>query len=725
MSNKLKPVAYFILLLIGAASTLLFWWSIAGITIGSAFYLFHPQKNWKQNGLTLAYVASIATVIVENAEERWKILAITSGLIAMIAYLIIGSVIALVRKIRNRSGGSREIDSSHFLFPAWKNSNRIVKARVILLLLIPLVLWCRVSLNFQVLFDNSTRGLWINAPSIVETEEPFTVTVQAWDQFQRVSATFKGTVSFSLIGFHYESLTPLSPITEPVPSPYTFTGRKLGSPVAYALQNGRDNGIHRFTFRISTPGFYYILVKDTETDNEYYSNPVWVQQPEQLLEGNRIYWGDIHSHTFLSDGSGTLKHTLQYAREVALLDFFSPTEHGEHLNFFGLDRDFKLGLTRWLENAINLANQEHSFVVFQGMEWTNPYIGSGRYSHGHYTIISSGDALPLVANNKQQSANDLWAYLDAYTEANRAQVIALPHHTVRNSFVHDWMYNNEKYVRIAEVSSVHGESLFDPDDPNSMGAIDIPVRPLPGSSINDALKMGLAIGLAASSDGHDGRPGRSLSHTPAYIGHQPPFTTWHARNNHPYTGGLTAVFANKLTRPEIFNALYERQVYASSDHGRPILFFSINDSAIGGDSTVTAANGESRTINILLAQDGSYAFGNPADPNCPRDRQAWSPDWQARIQVFKNGLLWQSVNVSTPVANITLVDTAPITGTSYSEFYERNGQYYINEESDIPLDFSQKSALNTGNKDFYYVRVVQQAGRVSYIGPIWVEAAGQ
>ncbi len=720
MFNKLKPVTYLILLLIGAASSLLFWWSIAGIIIGSAFYLFHPQRNWKQHGLTLAYVASIATVIVENAEERGKILAITSGLIAMIAYFIIVVLIALIRKIR--SGGTRDFGSAHFLFPVWKNSSSIVKARVILLLLIPLVLWGQVSLNFQVLFDNSTRGLWINAPSVVETGEPFTVTVQSWDQFQRVSATFQGTVSFSLIGFDPETLTSLSPVTEPVPSPYTFTGRKLGSPTAYALQNGNDNGMQQFTFNFSTPGFYYILAKDTETDNEYYSNPVWAQSKEQMLEGKRIYWGDIHSHTFLSDGSGTLKHSLQYAREVALLDFFSPTEHGEHLNLFGLDKDFKLGLTRFIERAINLANQEHSFVVFQGMEWTNPYIGSGPYPHGHYTIISSGDALPLVANSKQQSAGDLWAYLDAYTEANRAQVIALPHHTVRNSFIQDWMYYNEKYVRIAEVTSVHGESLFNPDDPNSMGTIDIPVYPLPGSSINDALKMGFRIGLAASSDGHDGRPGRTLSHTPAYIGHQLPFTTWHARNNHPYTGGLTAVFADNLTRPEIFNALYERQVYASSDHGRPILSFSINNTTVGGNSTVTVANGESRAINILLAQDGSYAFGNPANPNSPIEHQSWNPDWQARIQVFKNGLLWESVNVLTPVVNITLHDTAPVTGTSYSEFYERNGQYYINKESDVPLDLMQKLALNTGKKDFYYVRVVQLSGRVSYIGPIWVEA---
>ena len=147
---------------------------------------------------------------------------------------------------------------------------------------------------------------------------------------------------------------------------------------------------------IETVGIHYILVSDSETQNTYYSNPIIVD--DFTNDDPIIVWGDIHSHSMLSDGSGSAEHSFYYARYVACLDFFSLTDHGEHLNWFGLTSNGG-NLFTALETATNLANDPYRFVTFQGLEWTTNYVSSSDINFGHYTCIFSGDTLPHFAAN--------------------------------------------------------------------------------------------------------------------------------------------------------------------------------------------------------------------------------------------------------------------------------------------------------------------------------------
>jgi hypothetical protein len=308
--------------------------------------------------------------------------------------------------------------------------------------------------------------------------------------------------------------------------------------------------------------------------------------------------------------------------------------------------------------------------------------------------------------------------MDAFTSSTGENMLAIPHHTVRKSFIQDWTYVNPKYVRFAEATSVHGECLFEQRHPlNYRGSVDPPPNYVNGSSIMDALTMGHKMALVANSDEHDGHPGHSLSHTPAYVGHQWPLSIWHARNDHPYPGGLTAVYSTNLTRGAVFGGLYNQRVFSNSDHGRPILVFDINGTGVGDGSTFNATSQTgARVINVFLAQDGApVALKSTAAAVTP----SWQPSWNATIEIIKNGLLWKSIEVSDPVVKLTEVDTAQINGTSYENSCVKIGDnYYINSYSQNPID---PSTLNTGGYDFYAIRVVGNNGRTSYAGPIWVE----
>jgi len=98
----------------------------------------------------------------------------------------------------------------------------------------------------------------------------------------------------------------------------------------------------------------------------------------------------------------------------------------------------------------------------------------------------------------------------------------------------------------------------------------------------------------------------------------------------------------------------------------------------------------------------------------------WEPDWSATIEIIKNGALFMSIPVEDPVTRITVLDTTPITGTSYGaeSCIQKNDQYYINDYSDNPVN---PDDLDTNGADFYIVRVVGENGRITYAGPIWVE----
>jgi hypothetical protein len=656
-------------------------------------------------------------------------LAMRSGPVILLAYLIacllLRVLLPRLRSRRNRRGrGERSPWISAWVSNGIQRFTSLWRrARVpltVLLILIPVGMWAAVSIDLGVLFDYAPRMLWVHGPATVERGQEFELTVQAWDSFERLSALYRGTVGFSIESYDreggaLEAPASSTPALAELPGAYTFSGRNRGTDMAYRIRDGSDNGRHNFRVRINAPGIHYLLVHDSATGNSYYSNPIDVRDFDENRE--RLFWGDVHSHSGLSDGTGSPAHSFYYARHVAGLDFYALTDHGEILMLIpgGFDR---------LEREANRAYDPQAFVTLQGVEWT-------QVKTGHYTCLFSGDRLidePRLSYLTVPTTDGLWEALDAFTERTGCRALALPHHSTQNSYLQDWTYLNPKYVRLAEVTSVHGEFLFEQRHPlNYRGAIDPPPRYVHGSSISDALRMGKRLTLYAASDEHDGRPGHSLSHTRASIGHQRPLTKWHPRIGHPYPGGLTAVYAAELTREAVFSALERGRVFASSDHGRPLLTFTVNGTATGYAAQVEVEASEEgviapRRIEIFLAQDGSPAASR--DTAAPAAvGSGWQPDWRASIEVLKNGELLAAIAVDRPVSRVEYMDRSALSGASYGResCVEEEGRFYVNSYSDHPVDPEE---LNTGGADFYLVRVVGRNGRTAYAGPIWVAAAG-
>ncbi len=690
------------LYIFGIVSYFWYFWCVIGLVIGFLYFIFFQDRGWRRNGLVLAFAIGFINVLVFFYKAYSPLnLVIWSGLGIFLSYTVLLGINSLLKKKTEIISKIKlRIDKKLMRVP-----RKIGFGLKFMVVLIPIISWSSVNLDFGVMFDNNPRLLWIHAPSNVNIAESFDVTVEAWDAFERLSAVYSGRVQFSLRSYN---LTNYSLITNPVavlPAAYTFTGQLFGSDIAYEIKDGKDNGLHAFSMQIDTPGIHYILVNDSWTQNTYFSNPIIADSYDP--SDSRIYWGDIHTHSELSDGTGSAEHSYYYARQIACLDYNALTDHGEIMLFnpFSLDN---------LETATNNAYEPNEFVTFHGIEWTNVVTG-------HYICIFSGDSLlknPVISYLTVPKPQDLWNVLDSFTSQTGARALAFPHHTTKRAYMEDWTYINPKYVKLAEVTSVHGEFLFEQrHELNYRGAIDPPPEYTHGSSIVDAYKMGYRLTLYAASDEHDGHPGHSLSHTRAYIGHQRPYSLWHTRNEHPYPGGISAVYADNLTREGIFSAIEQQRIFGCSDHGRPILDFTINGTRVGDGSTLVVDNQSShRQLNIFLAQDGAPIgrkhISASVHPN-------WIPNWNVSLEIIKNGELWDTIQTSSPVTNVTIIDTELITGTSFTPYcVEIDGQWYINQYSDNPID---PSNLNTGGFDFYLVRAVWENGRAAFIGPIWVE----
>ncbi|MFX0099805.1 MAG: DUF3604 domain-containing protein [Candidatus Hodarchaeota archaeon] len=691
----------------GMVSIVWFFFSFIAVTIGVLLLIALKDIKWKRNGFVLAIAASVGAFISHVGVGTSPL-----NFIFMTTFPIMGGFLIFMwiwEAMKKQDKHPRK----------WVNGvNKVMasftkkkKAGLILILsAVPICLWSSVSINFDVMFNNETKMLWVHVPSTANLSTSFNVNVQAWDKYERLSATFKGTVSFSIESYNITDLTPIASPSANLPSSYTFTGQQIGSDMAQAINDGKDNGQHVFTARINTTGIHYLKVSDSLTGNTYYSNPIIVKN--YTSNDYKIYWGDPHTHSMLSDGSGTAEEVFGYARDQACLDFYALTDHAEIM-------EFQLNAKDTLESTANEYYSPNEFVTFPGIEWTC-------VEEGHYTLIFSGNQLmkdQISSYFHVKTTPELWNKLDEFTSETGCRALAFPHHTTKNAYMQDWTHVNPKYVRLAEVSSTHGEFLFEQRHPlNYRGAQDPPPTYQNGSSIMDALIMGKMMGLSAASDSHDGHPGHSIAHAGAYHGHQRPLTTWATRLDKPYPGSLVAVYAQNLTREGVFSALENARVFANCEHGRPIINFTMNGTAVGDGSMLTVStNSTPRNITVFLAQDGNPAsvFKRSASSTIS---QGWIPNWNVKVEILRNGVLIESKTINQPVDVITYIDNETITGAVYGaeSCIVKNGECYINEFSNNPVD---PATLHTNGVDFYIIRIVSANGRTSYAGPIWVEVS--
>jgi len=298
-------------------------------------------------------------------------------------------------------------------------------------------------------------------------------------------------------------------------------------PLAAKLRK-RDGGVKRVTLPpVKSPGIRYYAASDKSRGLAAKSNPVRIGGFDG---GYRVYFGDIHVHSALSDGYGAVEDFFDWCRSEAL-DFAALSEHAEPNRC----HQWPWTNARWraFKDLMRERYIPNRFVPLLGFEWTSTLFG-------HRNVYYRTDDGPLLAScdPRCDTPEKLWSRL----AGTRALII--PHHPVEAEFKWD-NHRNDELERLVEVFSHWGNSEEGP------------------SSVQYALNAGRKLGITGGSDNHLGRP---------------------ACANKDYRTarfGLTAVFAPRLTREAVFDGLWQRRCYATSGP-RILLHFTANGVLMGG-----------------------------------------------------------------------------------------------------------------------------------------------
>lgn len=275
--------------------------------------------------------------------------------------------------------------------------------------------------------------------------------------------------------------------------------------------------------------------------------------PPPADDGVQLYWGEIHGHTELSDGQGTLDEYFSAARDIAGLDFCAVTDHDHG----GVGRPELWG-DKW-SATIHKVVEYHapdSFVTLLAYErdswpW---YANLCLYYRG-----GEGELFRGIVDG-EITRDELSALLA------RPDILAIPHHTAEirqgASFDHIPL---TLMPRLIEVYSKWGASEYmgNPRHLTLEGA---------GGHWRDALICGARMGCVAGSDVHSPHPG--LVHK--------------AGGNLRYDDpGLVAVWATELTREAVYDAMYARRCYGASG-ARIMIDFRINGARMGAEIVDTS-----------------------------------------------------------------------------------------------------------------------------------------
>ena len=302
-------------------------------------------------------------------------------------------------------------------------------------------------------------------------------------------------------------------------------------------------------------------------------------QAPVTLDGYRLYFGQLHSHTNISDGAGTVEEAFTHASNVDNLDFLAVTDHS---NSFDNESDASVDLGTDLTNVSNEWKEGHQaakdattddFVGIYGFEmtWSDGFGHINTFNTPGFESRSNSEF-----GNKSGSTEGYQNYYEKLVEVGSSLSQFNHPGTTFGDFQDFAFYDPQVDQRITLIEVGNGE-----------GAI--------GSSgyfpsyeyYTRALDKGWHVAPTNNQDNHKGNWGDSNT-------------------------ARSVVLASDLTEKGIYDAIRNYRVYATEDNDLSIRY-DLNGNAMG---------------SILSKQDAVEITAQISDPTDTADM---------KVEVIVNG----------------------------------------------------------------------------------------
>lgn len=355
------------------------------------------------------------------------------------------------------------------------------------------------------------RKLRVQAPSVVKVGEEIPLEIVPQDEWGSLAKGHRG----------------LELVVE---------GDRTGIDIAY------DEELMHYVARglvAGEPGVLRFRVRTANGEARGESNPVWVEKHPR----RKVYFGDLHQHTYLHDGRGTFEELYLYARRVGLLDFGALTPHHQWLTGNGPRyhlQGVQFPSDNWpaLVEANRVMKDWRGFVPILGYEYS-----VGTTDGGHHNVFYNADEAPttmhLDPTRPRAPIGDMLKTL----QRARTPALVIPH---VGGGPPDWNHPTDpRTERLYEIASVHG--VFE-------------------ESYQKHLEAGLRLAASASGDTHTTSFGNAY---PGII--------------YTMTNPLTGVYAHSKSRDDIWAGLYEKRSFGVTGNQRVLVDLEVNGEPMGGE----------------------------------------------------------------------------------------------------------------------------------------------
>ncbi len=477
--------------------------------------------------------------------------------------------------------------------------------------------------------------LRLTIPSTVKKGRRFNAGIQGMDRYNNVCSSLSGKIELFFVDAEMHN---------------------IGAKKSLRITKGSGNA------GLTVPGKFtgkvvYLKAEDKGCGKFALSNP------SLLVDGRHdVYWGSLHTHTYLSDGYGSPDFAYRYARDVSRLDFAAISDHNTNItpNKWEITKDVSRRYHKPGKFVTFLAHAESAF------RWCGSvncyYLEEDEVPRHEYHRIYYGPRNMDFVQPLYYKGN-LHEQLKKLAQQGKVLLISHIHGGQVEAVDFRYLADNAAYCPLLEIYSEWGAKEY-PGNPWLPSPEFMPE----GEGMftyRKVLARGIRVGAVGDGDDHVSMPG-SLNINPHKIGP----SIWKNSLLHP--AGITAVFAKDLTRKSLFEALRARRCYATTTP-RILLNFSIAGHMMGEDLSLRKYRRleKGRKVEVLAAAAAGLTveiIRNNAVIKCVQGKYA------VQIDYFDD----------TPFDDIALEDT--------------NGKRFI----------------------FYYIRVTRKDGHQAWSSPVWL-----
>ncbi len=375
----------------------------------------------------------------------------------------------------------------------------------------------------------------------------------------------------------------------------------------------KEQGENAFTKPIRTPKTFPKHSKETIAS--------WLDK--NGYDNTMLTFGDIHGQSGISDGVGEIDQYYHMSKVGPELDFTALTDHDCYPDWISQSE------WEWMRTTNSLMNTDGELACILAFEWTpNEHL----YDFGHKNVYYRGDDGEMCRSGEDNGMTppQLFETIKKYNGQ------CIPHHPAADwghvSAATDWAFHDPEAQRLVEIFSRH--AIFEDFESQSIYAKNI--KKFEGKGVQDALARKYRLGIVAGSDSH--------------------------QMEHGVEGGIMAAFVPSLTRENVYDAMYNRNVYAVTG-ARMLLSLKVNGCPMGSEVTLGADGNADSKVDVAVSV---LAFT------------------EAKVDLIKNNKVVKTVTTTTGDCDFTFEDVG-----------------------------------NTD--DYYYIRVTQKDDHMAWSSPIWVD----